>query len=90
MLEIFARLDAQQQDALLDYAAMLVADGDSAPQPEPRPDEESVVLAIKRLTRSYPVPDRRRLMGPSMLNGRLKTGRSTSDNQHVEAFVIHG
>lgn len=71
MLEIFGRLDEPQQDALLDYAAMLVADSDAArsapPQPEPRPDEESVVLAIKRLTRSYPVSDRRKLMGPVSL-----------------------
>jgi hypothetical protein len=67
MLEIFGRLDTQQQDALLDYAAMLVADDDSAPQPEPRPETESVVLAIKRLSRGCPVSDRRKLMGPVSL-----------------------
>ena len=38
-----------------------------APQPEPRPDGESVVMAIKRLTRTYPMLDRRKLMGPTSL-----------------------
>lgn len=72
LLAAFDRLDQGQQDALMDFAAVLAArDGSSAPavvQPEPRPPDESVVAAIKRLTRVYPGAERRRLMGPvSML-----------------------
>lgn len=36
-------------------------------QPEQRPAQESVVLAIKRLMRVYPMLDRRKLMGPTSL-----------------------
>jgi hypothetical protein len=74
LLTAFDRLDEAQQDALLDFAGMLAArDDGSAPAvtqrgPEPRPADESVVAAIKRLTRAYPAAGRRRLMGPvSML-----------------------
>jgi len=68
LLAAFDRLDAAQQDALMDFAAVLAArDAVAAPAakpPEPRPAGESVVAAIRRLTRVYPGIDRRRLMGP--------------------------
>ena len=72
LLTVFDRLDQAQQDALMDFAALLAARGDCSPaaamQPEPRPADESVVAAIRRLTRVYPAAERRRLMGPvSML-----------------------
>ena len=70
LLAAFDRLDAAQQDALMDFAAVLAARDDGSATavtrsgPEPRPAEESVVAAIKRLTRVYPAAGRRRLMGP--------------------------
>jgi hypothetical protein len=72
LLAAFEQLDARQQDMLLEFAATLVVrDAVAAPatmRPEPRPADESVVAAIKRLTRVYPAAERRRLMGPvSML-----------------------
>lgn len=72
LLAAFEQLDPRQQDLLMEFAATLAAgDAVSTPatkRPEPRPAEESVVAAIRRLTRVYPGAERRRLMGPvSML-----------------------
>jgi hypothetical protein len=72
LLAAFEQLDTRQQDMLMEFAATLaVRDDAAAPvakRPEPRPEQESVVAAIKRLTRVYPGAERRRLMGPvSML-----------------------
>ncbi|MGV3628880.1 MAG: Crp/Fnr family transcriptional regulator [Betaproteobacteria bacterium] len=68
LLAAFDGLDEAQQDALMDFAATLAARDEgsktAAIKPEPRPAEESVVAAIRRLTRSYPAVERRRLMGP--------------------------
>ena len=68
LLAAFERLDEAQQDVLMDFAARLAArDDGSVPEvmrPEPRPPEESVVAAIRRLVRVYPAAERRRLMGP--------------------------
>lgn len=72
LLAAFDRLDEAQQLALMDFAALLATRDDGSARaeirPEPRPADESVVAAIRRLTRSYPAAERRRLMGPlSML-----------------------
>lgn len=71
LLAVFDRLEPWQQDMLLAFAATLAArDGAAVPatmRPEPRPAEESVVAAIRRLTRVYPAAERRRLMGPVSL-----------------------
>lgn len=68
LLAVFGQLDMRRQDMLLEFAATL-AEGDDAAvpvmmRPEPRPADESVVAAIRRLTRVYPAAERRRLMGP--------------------------
>lgn len=65
LLELFGRLDAVKQGSLLDYAEFLAARAHGiAPKPEsaPRPAVETVVQAIKRLNRTYPVAQRHRLM----------------------------
>lgn len=81
LLAVFRVLAAPDRHALQAYAEFLavrgvavntqadsVADaGAVSPQPEARPDGESVVMAIKRLTRTYPMLDRRKLMGPTSL-----------------------
>lgn len=68
LLAAFDRLNEAQQDALMDFAALLATRDDGSAtavtQPEPRPADESVVAAIRRLTRAYPMVERRRLMGP--------------------------
>jgi hypothetical protein len=81
LLAVFRALDARDRHALQAYAEFLALRGDVefvaagrmddavaiSPQPEARPDGESVVMAIKRLTRTYPMLDRRKLMGPTSL-----------------------
>jgi hypothetical protein len=81
LLAVFRALDARDRHALQAYAEFLALRGDAgsvaaersdgagatAPQPEARPEGESVVMAIKRLTRTYPMLDRRKLMGPTSL-----------------------
>lgn len=81
LLAVFRALAAPDRHALRAYAEFLAVRGvavtaqaDSVvdagavlPQPESRPDGESVVMAIKRLTRTYPMLDRRKLMGPTSL-----------------------
>lgn len=64
LLGIYRGLDAQGRRRLLACAEALAKPAVAA-QPEPRPAEESVVLAIRRLKRSYPMLDRRCLMGPA-------------------------
>lgn len=81
LLAVFRALAAPDRHALQVYAEFLavrsrevtaaadpVADAGAVSQlPEARPDGESVVMAIKRLTRTYPMLDRRKLMGPTSL-----------------------
>jgi len=60
--EIIERLPDAQVEALIDYAAFLLArHGRDEPAVEPmridRPPQESVVVAIKRLRATYPMID---------------------------------
>ena len=83
LAQIFAALPEQEQKTLIDFAEFLQS---RAPQLEslpsepldiPRPDEESVVGAIKRLNQTYPMVKRTtvfnetsELMMQHMLQGR--------------------
>ena len=67
LLELFERLETGQQDKLIAFAEFLAADAPveaavSEPMAIPRPAGETVTMAIRRLTRTYPMLDRRRLM----------------------------
>jgi hypothetical protein len=68
LLELFERLAPEQQDRLIAFAEFLAdeppvaPDAALAPLVIPRPEGESVAMAIRRLVRSYPMLDRRRLM----------------------------
>ena len=86
---LFARLDDEGRRSLLDFAAFLVerhgvseAAPTAIPEPNlvPRPDNESVVKAIKRLSTSYFMVDRARilnktsaLMAEHVMQGRAAT-----------------
>ena len=67
LLDLFERLAPEQQDRLIAFAEFL--DG-RAPDPAaaaalvaiPRAPGETVTMAIRRLTRAYPMLDRRKLM----------------------------
>ena len=68
LLELFERLAPEQQDRLIAFAEFLggseadAAGAASEPVAIPRPDGETVPMAIRRLVRAYPMLDRRRLM----------------------------
>jgi len=64
LLDLYRSLDPRRQRELLEFARALSAP-DLEPCREPRPAGESVALAIRRLRRSYPMLDRRLLMGPA-------------------------
>jgi len=86
LLEHYRTLDPQGRVTLLAFAEFLAAratleapraEGPLEPDPIPRPREESVVGAIKRLSRSYYMLDRTTmlndtssLMGAHVLQGR--------------------
>lgn len=71
LLDIFRALSGGDRHALQAYAEFLAVRGGMRAadavagewHPEPRPEGETVVMAIRRLTRSYPMLDRRKLMG---------------------------
>jgi hypothetical protein len=73
LLAVFRALSASDRHALQAYAEFLAVrsgtigiESESAEAPlqsAPRPEDESVVMAIRRLTRSYPMLDRRKLIG---------------------------
>lgn len=67
LLRLFGSLPAEQQDTVLAFVEFLSARNPvpdavvpQTPQPIPRPAEESVVKAIKRLRETYPMlnPDK--------------------------------
>jgi hypothetical protein len=70
LLAIFRALHADDRHALQAYAEFLAVRGGMRPtaaeatvSAEPAPEGETVVMAIKRLTRTYPMIERRRLIG---------------------------
>lgn len=90
LAEIFKRLKAAEQATLLSFAEFLLQRSATGPQagdieqrvvpdPEPitRPKEESVVAAVKRLSRTYPMLDKSKilnetsaLVGEHVMQGR--------------------
>jgi hypothetical protein len=68
LLELFEQLAPEQQERLIAFAEFL-SDGAAEPgaterEPVaiPRPESETVTMAIRRLVRIYPMLDRRKLM----------------------------
>ena len=83
LAELFDTLDDERKASLFDYAEFLQSKGGLAPKEIgepveiPRPDEETVVGAIKRLKQTYPMIESRTvftsastLMTEHMVNGR--------------------
>lgn len=68
LVELFRRLPPTGQESLFAFAEFLVvrsgADEGPAPEPKaiPRPEKESVVGAIKRLSESYHMLDRSKML----------------------------
>ena len=68
LLDLFDELTSEQQDKLIAFAEFLTVSAQEGPvAAEPvaiaRPAAETVTMAIRRLAKSYPMLDRRRLMG---------------------------
>jgi hypothetical protein len=88
LLRIYRGLESESQETLLAFAEFLAQregagsppaepSAVSEPVPEPRPTEETVIAAIKRLRRSYPMLDSgtmlqetSQLMAAHVLQGR--------------------
>ena len=78
---IFKQLSPQHKETILSFAEFLLAQTipelPAKPQIQPRPSHESVIAAIKRLSKSYPMLDKAKmldetsnLMTEHMLKGR--------------------
>lgn len=69
LLDCFRRLSADRQSALLDYAQYLASKEENSQQSSvsalpleiPRPDNESVIKAVRRLRETYPMLDQNRV-----------------------------
>lgn len=87
LLDIFDSLDENQQQSLLDYAEFLQAKANtqcrqiSAPLAIPRPENETVVGAIKRLKRSYPMIDSMKVfaVASNLMTDHMVKGRDSEE-----------
>lgn len=85
---MFARLSAASQQSLLDYAGFLVTRDDATrapvplapPQPIPRPAQETVVAAIRRLSATYTMLDKPVLLHESsaLMTQHILQGRAAA------------
>jgi hypothetical protein len=102
LLQLFKRLGDQERASLLAFAEFLgqrqeSTEDDSGlgaePLPVPRPQEESVVSAIKRLSSSYHMLDRSELLTQtsSLMTAHLIHGRSAIEviDELEELFAGH-
>jgi len=82
--ELIDRLDAEALRTLTEFAEFLAARAERRVDAEIvtlRPQRESVVQAVKRLNRSYPMLSRTRLMGPvgDLVSAHMVDGRDAKD-----------
>ncbi len=100
LIELFRELDVEQQHSLLDFAEFLHARSvgknlENIPEyvEIPRPESESVVAAIKRLAKTYPMLKRSVMMKETadLMTDHVMRGRSAKevidDLEHV--FKTH-
>jgi hypothetical protein len=86
--EILDQLPEAQQRALLEYAEFLVSRQAADPRARepldiPRPEDESVVLAIKRLRATYPMLDPAKLLNETY---ELMTQHTVKGRDRVEVI----
>jgi hypothetical protein len=91
LLQVFRGMSPDQQAALQDYADFLVArDRTAAPasaaEPAepvdiPRPEEESVIAAVRRLSETYPMIDKEVLLHETtdLVSQHLAQGRPAEE-----------
>lgn len=94
MLRLYSGLDGQRRDSLLAFAQFLWqqqeqegaqapadASGPSLPEDIPRPQEESVVAAMRRLTKTFPMIDRDALLdrATSLMTAHMLQGQPAAE-----------
>jgi hypothetical protein len=85
LLDLFGRLAPAQQDKLIAFAELLAGGAPAAGSGKrviiARPARETVTMALRRLVRSYPMLDRRRLMGEAsrLMAQHALEGRAASE-----------
>jgi hypothetical protein len=91
LLEHFAALDGAGRDSLLAFAEFLVQraatgveDEDAGlpePEPIPRPERESVIAAMRRLSATYPMVDRAVLLNDAsgLMSAHVLHGRAAPE-----------
>lgn len=89
LIEIYRRLGNAERDTLLAFAEFLaqragsvvVEEAPPQPTPLPRPAQESVVAAIKRLSASYHMVDRSKLLHETsaLMSQHLMQGRAAEE-----------
>lgn len=85
LLELFGQLSAREREFALSVLEFLAGrDGESAqsqeppaPEPIPRPEQETVVAAIRRLSASYPMLDKSLILheASSLMGAHIMQGR---------------
>lgn len=103
--QIYGELPDSEQKTLLDFAEFLLSRVDKNPpllelNPLPRPETETVVAAIKRLTQTYPMLDRGQLFNEtsSLMTQHIMQGRAAVEiideleilfQNHYKRFLEH-
>ena len=100
LLSLFRALEAQEQETMLAFAEFLNTERGARPPTElpkpeliPRPAKESVVAAIKRLSKSYPMLDKSRMLNDtsSLMTQHVMQGRPAEEvvDELEEVFRRH-
>lgn len=85
LVQMFNRLPTTERETLLAFAEFLVSRSavplDVTPKPTERPAEESVVAAIKRLSASYHMLDRSKMLHETsgLMTEHLMQGRPAAE-----------
>ena len=99
LLRAYKSLDKQNRQSLMDFAEFLMSRQEpeelavSEPLDIPRPDSESVVKAIKRLTNTYPMIDKGQLFNETslLMSQHIMQGREAEEviDELEELFLQH-
>jgi hypothetical protein len=109
LIKCLAQLSAADRDTLLAFADFLVQRTHSEPSPKsqfcapvllPRPSQETVIGALKRLSQTYPMLERNTLLNDtsSLMSAHVIQGRSAESvideletlfAQHYQTYCAH-
>jgi hypothetical protein len=87
LVDLFNRLDNERQESLFDYAEFLQSKGGlpkqelTEPVDVPRPENESVVGAIKRMKQTYPMIDSMKVfaVASNLMTDHMVKGRDAEE-----------